>query len=318
MSVPPSVSVLVTTYRHANFVREALDSLRNQTFQDFETIITDDASPDGTADVIQDWLDETGFPAHFIRNPKNRGICANRNTAVALASGRYICSLSGDDAYLPDRLARQVVQFDTLGEEFAALYSDAALMDAESHDLGRSYIEQYFGHVAPPEDVFAQILCHENFLPAPAVMIRRSALVAVGLYDESLFYEDFDMWLRLAHRFRFAYLPGIVMRYRMLSDSLSHGVATKPGMLDTEFRILARWLPQCPQFSAAISEQMWQVASRQILLGHDDLGRHSMAEIARTSPHLRRRLLARSVTLSGSGAIFRTVAAIDNWVRRPN
>ena len=70
----PAVSVLVTTYRHAPFVEEALDSLLAQTSRDFETIITDDASGDGTAEVVQHWLERTGFPARFIRNETNRGL----------------------------------------------------------------------------------------------------------------------------------------------------------------------------------------------------------------------------------------------------
>ena len=79
----PRVSVLVTSYNQARYVEQALDSLRQQTSPDFEVIITDDASTDGSADVIDGWLARTGYPAQFIRNPVNRGICANRNTALA-------------------------------------------------------------------------------------------------------------------------------------------------------------------------------------------------------------------------------------------
>ena len=104
----PSVSVLVTTFNHARYVEEALESLRRQTSRDFEVIITDDASTDGCAEAIEGWLARTGFPAQFIRNAVNRGICANRNTALARARGRFVCSLSGDDAYADDRIERQL------------------------------------------------------------------------------------------------------------------------------------------------------------------------------------------------------------------
>ena len=82
-SIPrkPRVSVLVTTFNHSAYVEEALESLRRQTSRDFETIITDDASADGCADVIEAWLARTGFPAQFVRNPVNRGICASLNAS---------------------------------------------------------------------------------------------------------------------------------------------------------------------------------------------------------------------------------------------
>ena len=75
----PSVSVLVTTFNHARYVEEALESLARQSSRDFEVIITDDASTDGCAEAIEGWLVRTGFAAQFIRNAVNRGICANRN-----------------------------------------------------------------------------------------------------------------------------------------------------------------------------------------------------------------------------------------------
>ena len=91
----PLVSVLVTTYNHAQYLEEALELAASPDLQDFEVIITDDASTDGSADVIAAWLARTGYPAQFIRNPDNRGICANRNAALARASGSFVCSLSG-------------------------------------------------------------------------------------------------------------------------------------------------------------------------------------------------------------------------------
>ena len=213
--VPPKVSVLVTTYNHARYLEEALDSLRRQTSQDFETIITDDASTDGSAEVIAAWLARTGFAAQFIRNPHNRGICANRNAALARASGIFVCSLSGDDAYAPDRIARQLAFFLTQPARVAAIYSDALVVDADGRPCGSFMAPLLAGRAPPQGDIFERVLAN-NFLPAPAVMVRRSAIAAVGGYDERLFYEDIDMWLRLSHRFDVAYLPGQPVRFRVL------------------------------------------------------------------------------------------------------
>ena len=110
------VSVLVTTFNHARYVEEALESLRRQTSRDFEVIITDDASTDGCADIIEAWQARTGVAAQFVRNPVNCGICANRNAALARASGTFVCSLSGDDAYRArTHRASVAVLFDAAG-----------------------------------------------------------------------------------------------------------------------------------------------------------------------------------------------------------
>jgi glycosyltransferase involved in cell wall biosynthesis len=174
----PKVSVLVTTFNHAPFVRECLDSLTTQSFRDFEIIITDDASSDGTPDLIQAWLDETGSPARFLRNHTNRGICANRNTALSFAGGEFICSLSGDDAYEPERIARQVECFAHQPADTAVVYSDMRMIDAFGRSLHLSYLDYGLGsEKAPENDVFDRLLMG-NFMPAPAAMIRRVCLPA--------------------------------------------------------------------------------------------------------------------------------------------
>ena len=140
-----SVSVLVTTFNHERFVHECLDSVLQQTFRDFELIITDDASDDGTGDRIQAWLDRTGAPAQYVRNPRNRGLCANRNRAIAMARGRFICSLSGDDAYEPDRIERQLTYLLGRPGAVAAVYSDARMIDADGRTLHPSFLQYHLG-----------------------------------------------------------------------------------------------------------------------------------------------------------------------------
>jgi GT2 family glycosyltransferase len=296
------VSVLVTTYNHARYVEQALESLRAQTSRDFEVIITDDASTDGCAEVVAAWLERTGFSARFIRNPKNRGICANRNAALALARGAFVCSLSGDDRYEPDRIARQLERFLTLPGEVAAVYSDALVVDAEDRPAGRSFLDTTLAGEAPPQgDVFARILAG-NFIPAPAVMVRRSAIAAVGGYDEGLFYEDLDMWLRLASHFRFVYLAGRLVRYRILESSMSRTTPNQPAIHRSSSKILNKWL------DAGLDSRTHRLALHELLrngaiqlrLRDIDGARETFATVAARDPRLHRRLLARLAMLPGA------------------
>jgi glycosyltransferase involved in cell wall biosynthesis len=297
------VSVLVTTYNHARYVEEALESLRRQTSQDFEVIITDDASTDGSADVIAAWLARTGYPAQFIRNPNNRGICANRNAALARASGPFVCSLSGDDCYEPDRIERQLACFLAQPESVAAVYSDVSVVDAEGRPAHRTHLDYHLGGAAPPHgDLFARIMAG-NFLPAPAVMLRRSAVAEVGGYDESLFYEDFDMWLRLSFRFHFTYLPGRLVRCRALESSMSRRRSNQPLMNKTRTHILAKWL------NAGLDEKTRRVAldalmyNGTIQLENRDVAaaRETFSIVMAADSRLHKRLLARAGMLPGAG-----------------
>jgi glycosyltransferase involved in cell wall biosynthesis len=292
----------VTTYNHAPYVEEALDSLLRQTCQDFEVLITDDASTDGCADVIAGWLARTGFPARFIRNAKNRGICANRNAALPLTSGQFVCSLSGDDCYEPDRLARQLACFLTLPGEVGAVYSDMMVIGLDGKPRERSYLDARLEGRSPPQgDVFDLILA-DNFVPSPAVMIRRSAIAAVGGYDESLFYEDFDMWLQLASRFKFVYVPGLLVRYRMLESSTWHAAVNKPAIHRSRARILIKWLDAGPdqRTHRLVLHSMLRNGVVQLQLGDIEGARQTLATVAARDIRPHRRLLARAGMMPGA------------------
>ncbi len=289
-------------------MEDALESLSAQTFRDFETIITDDASDDGTADVIENWLSRTGFPAHFIRNSVNRGICANRNTALAIAKGRYICSLAGDDAYHPERIERQAASFLTQPANTAAVYSDAILVDEHGRELGLSYMQDKLRNEARPEgDIFRKLLLDDIFLPSPAVMVRRSSLEAVGLYDESLFFEDLYMWLKLSNRFRFHFEPGGLVRYRVHSNSMSRNPTMQSKMLESTFRVLKAWTGKCGDAEEALNERLWHLAMKQLLTGDKATTRRMMAVAAGCQSKWHRWMTARLCSFSAGCEFVRSV-----------
>jgi glycosyltransferase involved in cell wall biosynthesis len=315
----PLVSVLVTTFDHARYVEGALESLRQQTSRDFEVIITDDASTDGCADVIEAWLSRTSFSAQLIRNPVNRGICANRNAALARASGPFVCSLSGDEAYEPERIERQLQCFLTQPESVAAVYSDMRMVDVKGRSLGRSYLEWRLDGQAPPQTDLFTALLSRNFLPAPAVMVRRSAIAAVGGYDESLFYEDFDMWLRLSFRFSFVYLPGLLVRFRAHDDSMSTSSLNQHSMYRSRSKVLTKWVDAGLEdrgLAALLDSLLWNGAM-QLRCG-DSLGaRESLDVIIRTDSRRERRWFACLGKLPGASMIVKLLAPGYRIFRKP-
>ena len=101
----PAVSVIIPTYNRAEFLRLAITSVLNQTFQDFEIIVVDDASEDHTHEVMNNLNDKR---IKYIRHEVNKRVSAARNTGVLHSSGDYIAFLDDDDEWLPSKLQRQV------------------------------------------------------------------------------------------------------------------------------------------------------------------------------------------------------------------
>jgi glycosyltransferase involved in cell wall biosynthesis len=313
----PTITVISTAFNHARYVEEALESLRRQTLTDFELIITDDASTDGCADVIQAWLDRTGFPAKFIRNKVNRGICACRNTALAQASGTFLCALPGDDAYEPDYLERQLRCFLAQPDDVCAIYGDARMIDAGSKPHRQSYLEARLGGEKPPQgNIFVDLLL-QNFVPAPCVMLRRSAIADVGGYDEGLFYEDLDMWLRLSARYRFVYSPGQAVRIRMHSESMSSRPQNWSPMCRSCTIVLAKWLNA--GLDDATRERLldalfWNAA---LQLRHNDPAgaRITFDHVIRSDARATRRLLAHAGRWPGASLMVRLLLPLYRLVR---
>jgi glycosyltransferase involved in cell wall biosynthesis len=317
----PRVSVLVTTYNQSPYVEEALESLRRQTSDDFEVVITDDASTDGCADVIEAWLARTGYPAQFLRNPVNRGICANRNTALARAAGSFVCSLSGDDCYEPERIERQLACFLTQPANVAAVYSDARIVDSRGGPYGPSFLASLLRGAPPPQGKVFNHLLAGNFIPAPAVMMRKSAIAAVGGYDESLFYEDIDMWLRLSFRFDFVHLPGQLVRYRTLESSMSNSPPNQPLIHKSHTQILMKWLDADldAETHLQVLHELLRNGAMQLVFRDTSGARKTLGIVSDRDPRPARRLLARLAMLPGasSGArAVRRLVRLRRWFKR--
>ena len=245
MRVPqPLVTAVVVCYNHARFVAGCLDSVRSQTYPNLQLLIMDDASCDGSPRVIRDWIASHAVRCDFVAHGCNRGLPRTLNEALRRARGEYVAFLAADDLWLPDKTRAQVGALDGQPDEVGVIYSDAALIDEAGRDLPGRFIETYRHFPRPPEGDLLDVLLDGNFIPAMTTLVRRSCWDAVGRYDESLAYEDWDMWLRIARRYRFAFLPEITARYRVVHGSL---LSTLKGprrgdLFATHFRIFEKCL----------------------------------------------------------------------------
>ncbi|MGH9940783.1 MAG: glycosyltransferase [Pyrinomonadaceae bacterium] len=218
----PLVSVIALCYNQSRFVRECLESIRTQTYKNLELIILDDCSKDDSVAVIRNWIAEHDVKCVFIAHAENRGICKTLNEALSHASGKYVMAIATDDVCLPDRIESHVRQMEALPEDVGVLYSDALRIDEDGNVLPKKYTEFITILSNPPTgDIFSKLL-EQNFIPAPATLIRKACYDKVGLYDERLCYEDWDMWLRISQHYKFVFSPSISAKYRIVPTSATH------------------------------------------------------------------------------------------------
>lgn len=245
MSTAPPVTVIALCFNHERFVIECLESIKAQTFRDFELIVTDDCSRDNSANLIEKWLSENWQDANFIRHEANVGICRTLNEALSVSSGKFISMIATDDVWEPHKIEHQLTFMLTLPENVAVVYSDSARIDELGNRLNLSFIEAHKPGYEPPSGNIFSSLADGNFIPAMSTLIRKSAIESVGNYDEELTYEDYDMWLRLSHKFNFFFQPGIVAKYRIVNTSMVRTLFDNPSPNHSYsvFQICEKWLP---------------------------------------------------------------------------
>jgi glycosyltransferase involved in cell wall biosynthesis len=220
----PTVSVCIPAYNHETFVGDCIRSVLGQTFQDFEIVVTDDASTDGTIDAIESIRDER---IRLFRNTVNLGPSATANRNMSEARGKYIAFLPSDDMMLPERLALQV-QFLESNPAVGAVFGQAEIVDETGVSASERYpqLEAQFRVANRPRAAWLRyFFFHGNCLCAPTATIRRSLIDSVGLHDERLLQlQDFDYWMRvcLKHEIHVLPIPLICWRVQERGNLSSH------------------------------------------------------------------------------------------------
>ena len=224
MSLPagnPLVSVICVCHNQADFVEEALQSVLSQTYKPIELIITDDASTDDSLEVIEAFKNKTGADLHIIENQHNLGHCRIFNQALDISSGEFIIDLAADDLLEPDRVADGVSSLRERGPQFGVHFGDATLIDEQSSVLKYHKTVDFFKDGKVPEGNIYEVILRKYFICPPTMMFTRAVIEALHGYDESLYYEDFDFWVRSSRTFNYCYTPRLMAQKRILASSKS-------------------------------------------------------------------------------------------------
>jgi glycosyltransferase involved in cell wall biosynthesis len=213
----PLVSVVCLCYNHERFVEEALRSVKAQTYPNIQLIVVDDRSTDGSVEVIDRTLKETGG-AEFIPHSSNLGNCRAFNRGFEKARGELIIDLSADDVLSSERVQKGIDAFQSADASTGVHFSDAELIDETGKRIG--FHSDRFPHATVREgDIYVEVL-QRYFINGPTMMMRREVFEKLGGYDETLAYEDFDFWVRSARDFKYIYTPEPLVKRRIVASSL--------------------------------------------------------------------------------------------------
>jgi glycosyltransferase involved in cell wall biosynthesis len=211
------VSIIIPAYNQAQYLPQTIESALDQTHADLEVVVIDDGSPDQTAEVCAQFRDRPNFK--YVRQA-NAGLPGARNRGILESTGDYLCFLDADDAYRPEKIARQAALLDA-DPAVAWVYCDITMIDERGQPATNSFL------VADSQrelsgDLFGSLLL-SGYFPPHTVMIRRTVLDQTGPFDRELGGNaDYELWLRVAGAgFRGIFIPEQLAIYRVHSNSMS-------------------------------------------------------------------------------------------------
>ncbi len=210
----PKITVLMPVYNGEKYLKEAIDSILNQTFTDFEFLIINDGSIDKSVEIIKSYSDPR---IKLVHNERNLGLINTLNKGLDLAKGDYIARMDCDDISLPKRFEKQIKY---MGEN-----PDVGICGSWIEVFGdKNYIAMYSYN---PEEIKCSFI-FGTALAHPAVMIRRKFFTKYNLYYDNNFKnaEDFDLWERCSNLFLISNIKEVLLLYREHNSTTKRAIQT--------------------------------------------------------------------------------------------
>lgn len=215
----PLVSVVVVSYNQAKFIRQMLDSLKSQTYTNWELIVADDASTDDSVAIFKNWLHENKVSAKEIFHAKNTGLATVLNEAIELCTGEYVKLIAADDYLHSECLEKSVRCLEEKGEKYGMVFTDTYCVDEKNQSQTDIADYNKLGNI--PSDEFRKELIKGNRIAALTVLMRTSVVKETGKYDSTLIVEDYYRWLKINENYLIAYLPEKLTFYRLHDNNIS-------------------------------------------------------------------------------------------------
>lgn len=264
------VSVIIPSYNCEEYIGKAIDSVLQQSYNNIELIIVNDGSTDRTEDIIKKYSTSIKYISQ-----SNQGVSTARNTGILAADGEYISFLDSDDIWNLETLGLQLGYF-VSHPDVGLVYGDMELFD-HTGTLSENWLVRAGG--PRPEGFIFQELIFQCLFQTSTVMVRREVLDDVGLFDSALpLGEDYDLWLRIAAKYKIGYIPKVLTGYRRRKGSLTASDATlKPWDIAVAEKALEREADEARKISPRVVKKKF--GARYFQAGYSALkeGKYSIA-----------------------------------------
>lgn len=211
LMLTPLVSVNMAVFNGEKYIKEAIDSILSQTYQNFELIIVDDGShSDQSIQIAKSYNDSR---IKLIINDKNRGLAYTRNKALEISKGKYVAVLDCDDIALPTRIEEQVT--------FLELNTDYAMVGSWVINIDESGKTKELWKLDLQDNLLKTKLFFSNYFAQSAVMIRKQAISKFSYSEEHAPAEDYYLWSQIAYEYKVGNLQKALIKYRTHSENIS-------------------------------------------------------------------------------------------------
>lgn len=220
MNKLPLVSVVLPVYNAEKFIKEALESVLNQDYKNFEVIVIDDGSSDNSLKILQHYASVDKRVRLFSR--ENKGLAKTLNEGIMHSKGKYIARMDADDICLPNRFSKQI-NYLMKHPEIKLLGGGLKLIDQEGLLCG--YHVPYSGYKRLKKILFNQGCCFSH----SAIMFEKKVALEFGGYNESIgkYFEDYFLWAQIANKYKVENLVDALIKYRITSESIMSSLGDK-------------------------------------------------------------------------------------------
>ncbi|NCC73662.1 MAG: glycosyltransferase [Sphingobacteriia bacterium] len=225
----PELSIIMPLFNNERYVGEAVESLLGQSYGDFELIVVDDGSQDGSVKVVSTFRDKR---IKILHNESNQGIVFSRNKGLNVASGRFIAPFDSDDVALPEKFKLQI-NYLKKNPRLGAVGSWVLMIDKEGNLLKKKWKLN-----APPERILS-ILLFRNFFVQSAMVMRREAIPSGGYAAGFDLVEDYRLWYDMAKQYHLFNYPDYLVKYRIHQANSSNPAFSK---MRIQEQLIARYI----------------------------------------------------------------------------
>jgi glycosyltransferase involved in cell wall biosynthesis len=207
------VSVIIPTYNRDNFIRSAIISVLNQTYQDYDIVIVDDGSTDNTELVVNSF---SCSKIKYIRHKKNMGEAESRNTGITNSNSEFIAFIDDDDEWMPDKLELQIKLMSQCEVQIGGIYTGVLTIDMESGKIVDKLIPHKRGYI------YNDLLVENCVFTPSTILLKVECFKKVGLFDRTIKYgPDYDMWVRISKEYHYEYIKEPLVKYYIHKNKLS-------------------------------------------------------------------------------------------------